>query len=127
MGRAAAFAPPDLSGVLDRAIKEYKWTAATAANAQLWYDRFLNLVWANPGGVTYVVTQEADQLWHTHMTFTNRYTAYCMAIFGFYLSHTPVPNAGALTAPEQQACAAAYATIGVILTPVDINSITPCI
>ena len=124
MGRAAAFVAPDLSGVITRATNEYNWTKAQAADAQTWYVNFLHLVWANPGGVSYIVGQNADRLWHTHMTFSVRYTAYCLAIFGFYLDHTPIPNPQPLTATEEAACVAAYATIGV--NNVDISSITAC-
>jgi hypothetical protein len=126
MAMAAQFIPPDLTGVIDRARKEYGWNDADEADAQKWYVAFLNLVWKNPGGASYVVTENADRLWHTHMTFSVRYTNYCMAVFGFYLNHTPIPNPAPLTLAEQQACAAAYATIGVTLTKTDINSITPC-
>lgn len=124
MAKAATFQPPDLSGVIDRATNEYTWTKAQAADAQTWYVNFLKLVWMNPGGVSYIVGQDADRLWHTHMTFSVRYTAYCLAVLGFYLDHTPIPNPGALTPAEQQACVTAYATIGV--NNVDTNSITPC-
>ena len=124
MGRAAEFVAPDLSGVITRASNEYNWTKAQAADAQTWYVNFLRLVWANPGGVSYIVGENADRLWHTHMTFSVRYTAYCLAIFGFYLDHTPIPNPAPLTSAEQQACVAAYATIGV--NNVEITSITAC-
>lgn len=124
MGRAAAFVAPDLSGVITRATSEYKWTKAQAADAETWYVNFLHLVWSNPGGVSYIVGQNADQLWHTHMTFSVRYTAYCMAILGFYLDHTPIPNPPPLTAAVKSACVAAYATIGV--NNVNPNSITAC-
>ena len=125
MGKAAVFQPPDLTGVIERATKDYKWTKAQASEAQTWYGYFLNVVWNNPGGVSYIVGLNADRLWHTHMTFSIRYTAYCMAILGFYLNHTPIANSGPLTAAEQRACVAAYAAIGVKIE--DISSITPCI
>src|SRR5260370_15932540 len=101
VGRAATFVKPDLSGILERAKAEYKWKGPDdATEAELWYDRFLELVWGNPGGVTYMVGEKADQLWHTHISFTTRYSAYCLAIFGFVLDHTPTPNAPPLTAAE---------------------------
>ena len=125
MGRAAVFVSPDLSGVITRATNDYKWTKAQAADAETWYDNFLHLVWANPGGVSYIVGLNADRLWHTHMTYSVRYTAYCMAIFGFYLDHTPIANPAPLTVAEQAACVAAYAAIGV--NNVDPRSITACI
>ena len=125
MGRAAAFVAPDLSGILERAKSEYKWTGRNdATEAELWYDRFLQLVWDNPGGVTYMVGDKADQLWHTHISFTTRYRAYCLAIFGFVLDHTPTPNAPPLTAAETAAAIAAYATKG--WGPIQPDMIVPC-
>jgi hypothetical protein len=70
------------------------------------------------------VGENADRLWHTHMTFSVRYTAYCMAVFGFYLNHTPINNPTPVTDAEKQACIAAYAAIGV--QGVKADSITPC-
>jgi hypothetical protein len=124
MGRAAQFIAPDLSGVIGRAIKEYGWDAAAAADARTWYVNFLHVVWANPGGVNYIVGENADRLWHTHMTFSVRYTAYCMAVLGFYLNHTPILNPSPVTPEEAQACVDAYAAIGV--GGVKTDSITPC-
>src|SRR5260370_7280942 len=101
MGRAATFVKPDLTGILDRAKAEYKWKGPNdATEAELWYDRFLELVWANPAGVTYMVGEKADQLCHTHISFTTRYRAYYLAISAFVLHHTPTPHASPLTTTD---------------------------
>jgi hypothetical protein len=90
MGRAVKFQAPDLTEVIDRAQADWHWTKAQRAEAIRWYQRFLELVYDNPGGRSFIVSEAADQLWHTHITFTLRYRAYCLAILGFYLEHTPI-------------------------------------
>lgn len=94
MGKAAEFQPPELTetGILDRAQEEWGWDQAKRNSAVKWYGAFLHLVYNKPGGRNFIITKEADQLWHTHISFTIRYRQYCEAILGFYLDHTPIPS-----------------------------------
>ena len=111
MGKAAEFQAPDLigTGILDRAEKAGGWKGqATRNRAIKWYVAFLNLVYNNPGGRNFVITEEADQLWHTHITFTVRYRQYCEAILGFYLDHTPDPYPRKPTAKDVRDAKRAY-------------------
>lgn len=92
MGKASEFQAPDLigTGILERAARDWGWKGQTEKNqAAKWYIAFLHVVYNNPGGENVMVTVEADQLWHTHITFTVKYRQYCEAILGFYLDHTP--------------------------------------
>jgi hypothetical protein len=123
MGRAASFSPPDLNGVIGRADRDWNWggNADTIANAQKWYVAFLNVVYLNPGGRCYIVTDEADELWHTHMTFTVRYRSYCESILGFFLDHTPPLDVYQATATDVAAAQTAYQAV----LPKDAGGITP--
>jgi hypothetical protein len=90
MGKAAKFQPPDLEEVMDRAASQWGWKASQQKNAETWYERFLELVYDNPGGAVYLIDNDADKLWHEHITFTVRYRAYCQSVLGFFLEHTPI-------------------------------------
>lgn len=92
MGKAAQFQAPDLeeTGILDRAAEDWGWKDQATRNLAIkWYVAFLEVVYNNPGGRNVLITREADQLWHTHITFTVKYRQYCEAVLGFYLDHTP--------------------------------------
>jgi hypothetical protein len=108
MGRAVKFQAPDLTEIVDRAARDWRWTATQRADAVLWYPRFLHLVYDNPGGATYMISVAADQLWHTHITYTVRYREYCEAILGFYLEHTPIANPPPPTPAQLRAVRAMY-------------------
>lgn len=114
MGRSAVFVAPDLSGILDTAKAEYGWTDADAQLARTWYDHFLELNWATPGGHIYMINASADKLWHTHITFTARYRNYCDSVLGFYLEHTPIYPRPKASAREQAAARAQYAKWGAV-------------
>ena len=111
MGKAAKFQAPDLigTGILDRAARDWGWKGPEAKRrATEWYVAFLNVVYNNPGGRVFIVTKEADQLWHTHITYTVRYRQYCEAILGFYLDHTPTFHTITFTAEDAKAAQQAY-------------------
>jgi len=123
MGRAVKFVPPDLAttGILAQAIADHSWSKATAGKAETWYDRFLELCYDSPGSTPPLLTAEADQLWHTHITFTAQYTNYCQSILGFYLDHIPNVPRRRPTPAEVAAAKAAYAKWGAPVT----KTITP--
>lgn len=133
MGRAATFDPPDLgsTGILARAAADEGWaggaTGKTAKNAELWYDRFLELCYDSPGSSPPLLTHEADLLWHTHITFTQQYTNYCDSILGFYLDHIPNVPRRPPTAAEVAAAKAAYAKFGAAVVKLILpNMIVGC-
>lgn len=127
MARATGFVPPDLdsTGILARAAADEGWpggaTGKTAQKAELWYDRFLELCYDNPGSAPPLLTSEADQLWHTHITFTQQYTNWCQSILGFYLDHIPNVPRRPPTAAELAAAKKAYSKWG----PTVVKTITP--
>jgi hypothetical protein len=86
-----AFTKPSLAGILDKAAKDNGWNPGQAQEAQLWYERFLQLCDEQGGQPVYVMHKKADLLWHTHILFTQQYTDYCNQVFGTYLHHTPLP------------------------------------
>lgn len=112
MGKAAEFQAPDLigTGILARAAEDWGWRKGQIASnrATKWYVGFLNVVYNNPGGRSFIVTREADQLWHTHITFTLKYRQYCEAILGFYLDHTPLTHTLKATAKDVRDAKRAY-------------------
>jgi hypothetical protein len=124
MGRAATFEKPDLGGVLQRADSDWNWNGdkAISDSAVKWYEAFLKVVYNNPGGRSYIVTTEADQLWHTHMTFTARYRQYCISILGFFLDHTPPLDTYVASPDDVTAAQTAYSTV---LSPADVGTISP--
>ena len=125
MGRADAFMEPDLKGIVEAAKQQYGWTAAQADSAESWYRAFLQVVYRNPGGIAYIVTDEAHQLWDTHRYFECRYRPYCEAILGFYLDHSD-PLRVVSEQAEADAAKAAYGAIeGQPLIPIDLSIIKP--
>ena len=124
MGRAAQFVEPDLTGVVERADRDSNWGGdkGKIGNAKKWYVAFLHAVYNSPGGRCYIVTDEADQLWHTHMTFSVRYRAYCESILGTFLDHTPPLDSYQATAADVAAAQTAYTPI---LPAADVAKIQP--
>ncbi|HEV2140279.1 MAG TPA: hypothetical protein VGT01_03730 [Candidatus Dormibacteraeota bacterium] len=104
MGKAATFRKPNLvsNGVLARARADNKWNKTTTARARTWYERFLEVCYNNRRGARiYLLTAEADKLWHTHITFTRSYRNYCESVLGSFLDHTPVIPRRAPTKAER--------------------------
>jgi hypothetical protein len=114
MSRSASFVPPDLTGILDKAQKENDWSDAETQEARTWYERFLELNWANPDNGIEVINAKADLLWHAHITHTVRYRNYCTEILGYFLDHIPMEAPRAPTLAEKDAAAQAYGKGGVI-------------
>lgn len=114
MTRADRFMEPDLRGIIDVAAKQWKWPddhGATIQKATDWYVAFLRLVHSNPGGLNFIVTEEAHQLWHTHMAFECRYTQYTEAILGCDLGRHPDALPLVLTQADADVAKADYKRI----------------
>src|SRR5690242_19295673 len=114
MTRAALFVEPDLTGIIERAAADANWPKNDQAirdNAKKWYVAFLHVVYNNPGGRCFIVTNEADDLWHTHITFTLRYRQWCESVLGFYLDHTPALHDYQATQADAAAATAAYSQV----------------
>lgn len=129
MGKAPEFQVPDLIGtrILARAAEDWGWKGQAASNrATKWYFAFLHVVYDNPGGRNFIVTREADQLWHTHVTFTIKYRQYCEAILGFYLDHTPTPNRLKATAQDVRDAKRAYKPITDDWNDIRIRELVNC-
>lgn len=129
MGKACEFQAPDLSstGILERAARDWGWKGQIDKNrAAKWYVAFLHVVYNNPGGQNFMVTEEADQLWHTHITFTLKYRQYCEAILGFYLDHTPSIRPPKYSATDVRYAKNAYKAVTDDWPDISIRSISYC-
>jgi hypothetical protein len=80
----------DLTEIVARTAKEYRWTAYQADEAEDWYKNFLKLCYLNRRSPVAALGQDADILWHQHILDTVRYQKDCKALFGHYLNHDPV-------------------------------------
>ncbi len=74
--------------------RQRKWSAATAAKAELWYRRFLAISYKSKPRPAFGISKLADHVWHAHIVSTARYRRDCQRIFGAYLDHTPGKPAG---------------------------------
>lgn len=133
MGRASKFSPPDLdtTGVLDQAAADCNWkggsTGKQAKDAELWYDRFLELCYDHPGSSPPLLTADADCLWHTHITFTQAYSNWCDSILGYYLDHVPNVPRRPPTPDELAVAKKWYAKWGATVTgKISIDMIVGC-
>ena len=62
------------------------WTMERAERAVFWYRRFLHFIsLCNQ----VVPIGDIDEVWHTHILFTEQYCDDCQLIFGRYLHHRP--------------------------------------
>jgi len=129
MPRATQFVEPDLTGIIERAASDWKWPKNkpnVSANAKMWYVAFLHVVYNSPGGRCFIVTDEADDLWHTHMTFSVRYRQWCESILGFYLDHTPALHDVQATQADADAATAAYSQVLPSAGQIQPDLIKPC-
>lgn len=89
----AKIADLDLSVIQEKlcASKEHRgmeWTQQRAQEAIIWYRRMLVTVYlyfdhAAP------LTDDMDEVWHTHILHTDKYRTDCQALFGRFLDHMP--------------------------------------
>ena len=78
-----------LDDIVKTVQRDRKWSAATAASAELWYRRFLAMSYNQKGRPVFGISKLSDYVWHAHIMSTARYRADCQRIFGKYLDHTP--------------------------------------
>jgi hypothetical protein len=113
MPRAANWYPPDLTQsntVLADATTQFSWTDADAAEAEHWYDHFLQAAWnadGDGGKSIKVINRKADDLWHVHKD-TQAYTDYCDNCFGKKVNHRAVDHPHKPSATELAAVQTYY-------------------
>jgi hypothetical protein len=104
MPRAANWFPPDLTsnGVLATATLNNHWSPTDAAEAEQWYDNFLEAAWIADGQGTSinVINKKADDLWHVHKDTHPDYEKYCTDCFGKKLNHIAVAHPHSPSAAE---------------------------
>lgn len=79
----------DLSEIMARIVKDHGWSEERAEEAEKWYRRFLCLCILFPKEKLAPPTDDADEVWHTHIIYTKKYHADCRRMFGYYLHHNP--------------------------------------
>ena len=77
-----------LTDIAARAQDHNHWDADTTKRAVEWYRRYLFLCYRHKGPVLGIVP-EADEIWHAHILFTDRYRDDCKRIFKRFLDHLP--------------------------------------
>jgi hypothetical protein len=79
------------------------WDGLRAIKAELEYRRYLTLILLCPDQPIAPPSNDADEIWHSHILDTQAYQKDCQRLFGDYLHH--VPSYG--TPEEKRAMAAA--------------------
>lgn len=75
----------DSPDFVQRVMKENLWTESYTLRVIEEYKRFLWLARSMSVAPSY----EIDQVWHTHILFSEDYTSVCKKLFGKYLHHRP--------------------------------------
>ena len=78
----------DLSFIEKRLVQKQNWASKDAQEAIRRYRNFLFLIVKYPSEPL-APAPDVDEVWHTHILFTQEYMQACNAIFGSYLHHTP--------------------------------------
>lgn len=79
----------DLTQVIQRVMKEKRWSKRMAETAALFYKNFLYLC-KKYQNHHLVPTQQIDEIWHAHILYTKDYHTLSHTIFGQYLHHHPL-------------------------------------
>lgn len=82
----------DLTPMIERVMKEKRWTRRMAETAAYFYKNFLFLSkkYSDHG---FGPTEQIDEIWHAHVLYTQKYHRDCEKIFGHYLHHQPESGA----------------------------------
>lgn len=79
----------DLTHVINRVVKEKKWSPRMGQVAGKFYRNFLLLCKKHPKAHL-SPTLQIDEIWHAHILYTQDYHAFCDKVFGKYLHHQPL-------------------------------------
>jgi len=80
----------DLTPMIERVMKEKRWTRRMAETAAHFYRNYLFLVKKYGDDIpTLGPTKQMDEIWHAHILYTRDYRAFCEKVFGGYLDHQP--------------------------------------
>ncbi|MYM25498.1 hypothetical protein GTP46_22975 [Duganella sp. FT135W] len=58
-------------------------------DAVVWYKQFIFLRYLSKVGKFGIYSKAIDEVWHTHILFTQDYLNFCMSVFGEFLHHAP--------------------------------------
>lgn len=85
-----AFALPtfSLTEVMSKVVQiNTDWSSGRLEAAELGYRNFLGQAKLKAGRLA--PTTDVDEVWHTHIIFTQQYHTDCESYFGYYLHHVP--------------------------------------
>jgi len=85
---------------VQRLAAENGWARAKAARAVSEYRRFVFL--AMTAGHVVCPSDEVDEVWHLHLTYTRSYRAFCSDVLGRALDHDPSQGGAAELAKHRQ-------------------------
>lgn len=84
----AEIAEVDLSDVINRVLEETGMSAGRVADAVDEYRKFLFLAALGTPKMS-MCSKDVDEVWHSHILFTNEYADFCFRVYGGYLHHAP--------------------------------------
>ncbi len=87
MGVYARVSAWDLSIIKMYAVNKGLYSADEIDAIEEEYKRFIALAFSHRSPIS--ISQKIDQLWHTHILFTQDYIAMCESVGGRYLHHRP--------------------------------------
>lgn len=94
----------DLINVLDKCAHEHCWEKGITDSAKDWYIKHWYLCNKYPNEAISAISGSADELWHSHITDTQKYTADSNNILGVFMHHKPIygePNDTEIKAYER--------------------------
>lgn len=77
----------DISLILQRYVKDFEASDEKVKSHELELKRFLTL--CAHSELPYGMVEGLDDLWHTFIIFTRKYSDFCVSCFGNYVHHTP--------------------------------------
>ena len=81
----------DLTHIMERVMKEKRWTRRMVEVTTHYYKNFLYLS-KKYKEYRFSPSTQIDEIWHAHILYTKDYHEMCEKVFGFYLHHQPTIN-----------------------------------
>ena len=107
----------DLGHVTRRVAKEAKLDQEVIDVASDEYKKFLYLVALGNRSMA-MCSAEVDEIWHTHILFTQDYAGFCRGIYGAYLHHMPATDDHPVSADSVNRFKVAYNSVFGQLHPI---------
>ncbi len=85
----------DFTFIRDRLLEEGMLPEQIIDQSILEYRKFMTLLRLGYPQLA-MFSREVDEVWHTHILFTQNYTKFCDRVFGKFVHHTPVSRSTAI-------------------------------